>query len=204
MDLFYLFVALLVCIPVHESAHALTAYLLGDPTAKNEGRITLNPLKHLDLLGTIMIFIAHFGWGKPTPFNVHNLKHPRRDSALIALAGPLSNLLTAFLVAILIKYLPTLPVIIAESLRSIFILSIVLFLFNLLPIAPLDGSKFVGLVIPRSKDHWYQQFLAQGPMILILLVVGDRLLAEIIGISPLGTFIQVGYEFTTLLIFLAT
>lgn len=204
MDLFYLFVALLVCIPVHESAHALTAYLLGDPTAKNEGRISLNPLKHLDLLGTIMIFIARFGWGKPTPYNPHNLKHPKRDAALIALAGPMSNLLTAFLVAILIKYLPPLPVFIAQSLRSIFILSIVLFLFNLLPIAPLDGSKFVGLIIPHSKDHWYQQFLAQGPFILILLVVGDRLLSEIIQFSPLGIFIQAGYELTTLVIFLAT
>ena len=81
-DIIYLVIALAICISVHEAAHAWTAYKLGDPTAKMEGRVSLNPLKHLDPLGTIMIFIAHFGWGKPVPFNYHNLKNPRRDDKL--------------------------------------------------------------------------------------------------------------------------
>ena len=182
----------------------MVAYKLGDPTAKAEGRVSLNPLRHLDPLGTIMIFIARFGWGKPVPFNYHNLKHPRRDAALIAVAGPVSNLLLAFVVAIILKYMGWLPTFVFESLRTIYMLSVILFLFNLLPIAPLDGSKLLGLVIPRSKEEWYLKFLSQGPLILILLVVADRLLAATVGFSFFATFIQYGYEITTVLIFLAT
>ncbi len=204
MDIIYLLIALAVCITVHEAAHAWAAYKLGDPTAKMAGRVSLNPMRHLDLLGTIMIFIAHFGWGKPVPFNYYNLKHPRRDAALISIAGPLSNLLTAFVIAILFKYIPNMPVVFMNILRTIFSLSIVLFLFNLLPIAPLDGSKLIGLIIPHSKEAWYQRFLSQGPFYLILLIVFDRLLAAVTGFSFFGTFLQFGYELITVLIFLAT
>lgn len=203
MAYLYLLIALAVCITVHEAAHAWTAYKLGDPTAKMAGRVSLNPLRHLDFLGTIMIFIAHFGWGKPVPFNYYNLKNPRRDSALIALAGPMSNLLTAFLIAILIKYV-ALPLVLFEILKTIYVLSIVLFLFNLIPIAPLDGSKLLGLVIPRSKEHWYQQFLSQGPMYIILLIVADRLIAGVSGFSFFGTYLQWGYDITTIGLMLAT
>ncbi|MBN2096427.1 site-2 protease family protein [Candidatus Peregrinibacteria bacterium] len=204
MDILYLLIALAVCISVHEAAHAWMAYKLGDPTAKMAGRMSLNPLRHLDPLGTVMIFIAHFGWGKPVPFNYYNLKHPRRDAALIAIAGPLSNLLTAFVIAILFKYVETMPALLMGILRATFSLSIILFLFNLLPIAPLDGSKLIGLIVPKSKEQWYQRFLAQGPFYLILLIVFDRLLAGVMGFSFLGIFLQFGYEFTTTLIFLAT
>ncbi len=204
MDIIYLLIALAVCITVHEAAHAWAAYKLGDPTAKMAGRVSLNPMRHLDLLGTIMIFIAHFGWGKPVPFNYYNLKHPRRDAALISIAGPLSNLLTAFVIAILFKYIPNMPIVLMNIFRTIFSLSIVLFLFNLLPIAPLDGSKLIGLIIPHSKEAWYQRFLSQGPFYLILLIVFDRLLAAVTGFSFFGTFLQFGYELITVLIFLAT
>ena len=203
MQYIYLLIALAVCISVHEAAHAWTAYKLGDPTAKMAGRVSLNPMRHLDILGTIMIFIAHFGWGKPVPFNYHNLKHPRRDSALIAIAGPLSNLATAFLIAILIKYL-SMPLFAFEILRSIYSLSIVLFLFNLIPIAPLDGSKLIGLVIPHSKEHWYQRFLSQGPMYIILMIIFDRLIDGVTGFSFFGTYLQWGYEMTTIGLMLAT
>jgi len=181
-----LLIALAFCITVHETAHAWVAYKLGDPTAKMEGRISLNPLHHLDVLGTLMIFIAHFGWGKPVPYNEHNLKHPRRDAALISMAGPFTNLLSAFAIALLIKYIPHMPTFVFETLRAIYSLSIILFLFNLIPIAPLDGSKLLGLVIPRSKDAWYHHYLSQGPVILVILIIGDRLLAETTGFSPLG------------------
>ncbi len=204
MDIIYLLIALAVCITVHEAAHAWTAYKLGDPTAKLAGRVSLNPLRHLDPLGTLMIFIAHFGWGKPVPFNYYNLKHPRRDAALIAIAGPLSNLLTAFIIAIFFKYIQSLPLFVFGTLKAVFNLSIILFLFNLIPIAPLDGSKLIGLVIPHSKENWYQRFLAQGPFYLILLIIFDRLLASVTGFSFFGILLQYGYELTTILIFLAT
>ena len=203
-DWIYLLIALAFCITVHEAAHAWVAFKLGDPTAKMEGRVSLNPLRHLDVLGTLMIFIAHFGWGKPVPYNPHNLKHPKRDAALISMAGPFTNLATAFLIAFLMKYIPQMPTFIFETLRAIFNLSIILFLFNLIPIAPLDGSKFLALLIPRSKEDWYQHFLSKGPMFLIILIVGDRLLAETIGFSPLAVALQYGYEAVTVLIFLAT
>lgn len=203
MQYIYLLIALAVCISVHEAAHAWTAYKLGDPTAKMAGRVSLNPMRHLDILGTIMIFIAHFGWGKPVPFNYHNLKHPRRDSALIAIAGPFSNLITAFLIAILVKYV-TMPIVIFEILRAIYALSIILFLFNLIPIAPLDGSKLIGLVVPHSMENWYQRFLSQGPMYIILLIIFDRLIDGVTGFSFFGTYLQWGYEMTTIGLMLAT
>ncbi len=203
MEIIYLVIALAVCISVHEASHAWVAYKLGDPTAKIAGRVSLNPLRHLDILGTIMIFVAHFGWGKPVPFNYYNLKHPRRDSALIAMAGPISNLLTAFLIAFMIKYAP-LPQIIFELLKSIYALSIVLFLFNLIPIAPLDGSKLIGLIIPHSKEEWYQKFLSQGPILIIILIVFDRLLAGATGFSFLSYYLQWGYDLVTIGLMLAT
>ena len=203
MEYLYLIIALAVCISVHEAAHAWIAYKLGDPTAKMAGRVSLNPMRHLDILGTIMIFIAHFGWGKPVPFNYHNLKHPRRDSALIAIAGPFSNLITAFLIAILVKYV-AMPIIIFEILRAIYALSIILFLFNLIPIAPLDGSKLIGLVVPHSMENWYQRFLSQGPIYIILLIVFDRLIDGVTGFSFFGTYLQWGYEITTIGLMLAT
>ena len=203
-EIIYLVIALAICISVHETSHAWVAYKLGDPTAKNAGRVTLNPLKHLDPIGTIMIFIAHFGWGKPVPFNYYNLKHPRRDAALIAIAGPISNLITAFVIAIIFKYAPNLPLIILSILKTTFSLSIVLFLFNLLPIAPLDGSKLIGLVVPASKERWYQEFLSKGPFFLILLIISDRLIDGVLGFSVLRTFLEHGYDTIVFLIFLAT
>jgi Zn-dependent protease len=199
-----LLIALTFCITVHECAHAWAAFKLGDPTAKMEGRVSLNPLRHLDVLGTLMIFIAHFGWGKPVPYNENNLKHPRRDAALISIAGPFTNLLTAFAIALLLKFFPQMPTFAFDTLRAIFSLSIILFLFNLIPIAPLDGSKFLGLLVPKSKLNWYHRYLSQGPIYLIILIIGDRLLSETTGFSPLGLALQYGYEAVTVVIFLAT
>lgn len=203
MEIIYLIIALAVCITVHEAAHAWVAFKLGDPTAKMAGRVSLNPLHHLDLLGTLMIFIAHFGWGKPVPFNYNNLRNPRRDAFLIAVAGPITNLLTAFVIALVFKYAP-LPAGLFELLRAIYSLSIVLFLFNLIPIAPLDGSKFIGLIVPRSKEYWYQQFLRQGPIYIIIFILGDRLIAEVTGFSFLSTYLQFGYDLITTVVMLGT
>lgn len=206
MEFVYILVALLIALSVHEAAHAWVAYLLGDPTAKMQGRVSLNPMRHLDPLGTFMIFVAHFGWGKPVPYDERNLKNPKRDAALIALAGPASNLLTAFLIGVIFKYvqLNQMPVFISGILAATYQLSIVLFLFNLLPIAPLDGSKLIGLIVPAKYDGWYHDFLSKGPYILILFIIIDRLLIAMISFSPLALIIGYGYDTMTAFIFLTT
>lgn len=203
MEVINLIIALAVCITVHEAAHAWVADKLGDSTAKMAGRVSLNPMRHLDIFGTIMIFIAHFGWGKPVPFNYNNLKHPRRDSALIAVAGPVTNLLVAILIALLFKYVH-MTGLLFDLFRAIYSLSLILFLFNLIPIAPLDGSKLLGLIIPLSREDWYQRFLSQGPVYIILIIIGDRLIAEVSGFSFLGTYLQFGYDLMTTVIMVAT
>jgi Zn-dependent protease len=203
MEIIYLIIALVVCITVHEAAHAWVALKLGDPTAQMEGRVSLNPMRHLDILGTIMIFIAHFGWGKPVPYNYHNLKHPRRDSALISMAGPLTNLLTALIIAVFIRYL-TMPLVVFEVMRAIYSLSIILFLFNLIPISPLDGSKLLGLIIPASMENFYRRFISQGPLYIIILIIADRLILEISGFSFFGYYLEFGYDLITTGIMLAT
>jgi len=202
-DIFLLLISLMVCVTVHEAAHAWVAYKLGDPTPKVDGRISLNPARHLDPVGTLFIFLIHFGWGRPVVFNPHNLANPRRDSAIIAVAGPFSNLLTALLVAVLLKYLP-LPYFLETIFQSIYWLSIVLLLFNLIPIAPLDGSKFLGLFIPISKEAWYEHYLARGHFYLIALIIGDRLIQQASGFSFLGRYIDFGYLHINALIQLVT
>lgn len=202
MNLISLLIALAVTISTHECAHAWVAYKLGDPTAKLEGRVSLNPLRHLDVLGTLMIFVAHFGWGKPVHFNPYNLKHPKRDSALIAMAGPAANFITAFIIAIPYKYLLTHPAllgnpvmqVVTSILESTFTLSLVLGIFNLFPIAPLDGSKFIGILVPPRYEMAYRKYLKQGPFILIAVVLGDSFLKSILGISFLSPVIGFIYD----------
>lgn len=168
----YYAIALLVAITVHEAAHAYMAYKLGDYTAKYEGRVTLNPLAHLDPIGTLMIFVAHFGWGKPVPYNPHHLKNPKQGSALIAIAGPSANFLTALILAIPLQYFPfqSIPmagVFLFNVIQTTIILNIFLLVFNLLPIAPLDGSKLIGAFVPYKYEAEYQEFLRVGPYLLI-------------------------------------
>lgn len=135
-------IALLVGITVHEFAHAWTAQLLGDPTAKYQGRVSLNPLAHLDPLGTILLFVAGFGWGKPVPVNPQYFERPALDELLVALAGPASNFLTALVLALLLRLIPSAPV--AEVMILVIHINLYLMVFNLVPIPPLDGSKIFG------------------------------------------------------------
>lgn len=181
--LFSWIAALIIAISVHEFAHALAADKLGDSTPRYQGRLTLNPLAHLDILGTIFILFASFGWGKPVQFNPWNLKNPKRDSAVISLAGPFSNLLTASLLALLFRALPPPG---NFFLVPIIVLNINLSLFNLIPIAPLDGFKVVGGLIPSSLSHQWQSLERYGFLILLLLIfplLGRPILSLIL--SPL-------------------
>lgn len=159
-------VALLTAITVHEAAHAFMANRLGDPTPRLQGRLTLNPLAHLDPLGTLMLFIFHFGWGKPVQFDPFNLRNPQRDSALISFAGPVSNFLTATLFAIVLRLNPGL----IDFMLPLIQLNIVLGVFNLIPIHPLDGGKVLVGLLEGEQARQIDRFLAQYGIFLIILM----------------------------------
>ena len=174
-------VALLVAITIHEFSHALAAERLGDPTPRLQGRLTLNPLAHLDPLGTVMLILIHFGWGKPVVFDPYNLRHPRRDAAIISIAGPVSNLLLAAACSIILRVLFELRLpLLGNSflnmgtyigmalLQPIIILNVMLAIFNLVPISPLDGFKIVGGILP---EHYAKQWYELEPYGLIFLLV---------------------------------
>ena len=166
--------ALLIAVTIHEVAHALVADRLGDPTPRALGRITLNPFPHIDLFGALAFVIAGFGWAKPVPVNAANLRHPRRDMALVAAAGPLSNFVVAF-VGLVLFVLARRSGLVgapgAQVLLWIFQFNLALGIFNLIPLPPLDGGHFLPYFLPRGMGavlHSLEQF---GPMILLVLVV---------------------------------
>jgi Zn-dependent protease len=169
-DLIFFLPALLIAITVHEFAHAWMADRLGDPTPSLDGRISLNPLKHLDPVGTLMLLFFRFGWGKPVEFDPYNLRHPRRDAALISLAGPAINLILAALAALLLKLTP-------NSLLAIFFIPLILIninlaIFNLLPVPPLDGAKILYGILPGDWADEYNDFMGRyGTILLILLII---------------------------------
>ncbi len=172
------FSLLLLAITAHEFAHGWTAYKLGDKTAKHFGRLTLNPLAHIDLFGTIllpfMLFIATrgafvFGAAKPVPVNFANLKNPKRDTIWVGLSGPLANFIFAFLASIALKFLPLNP-----QLKLILLLlvniNVVLGVFNLIPIPPLDGSRIVAGILPKPAASMYAAIEPWGFFIVIILI----------------------------------
>jgi len=166
--------ALLAAITVHEFAHAWAADRLGDPTPRLQGRLTLNPLAHLDPMGTLMLILFRFGWGKPVVFDPYNLENPKKDSALISLAGPASNFLLAIILAIILRLTmtPFSPFALLASLIPPFIfLNIILGLFNLIPIHPLDGGKILVGLLPSKDAASADLFLRRyGVLILIMLI----------------------------------
>jgi Zn-dependent protease len=167
----------LLAISVHESAHAYVADRFGDPTAKNLGRITLNPVPHIDIFGLIAIFLVHFGWAKPVPVNPQNLKNPIKDNLWISLAGPASNLLLAIISGVVFRILA--PVLSSSSagvfilmiIQFSVILNIVLMVFNLFPIPPLDGFHILEGIVPYNVYLSLQKLRATGPMILFGLII---------------------------------
>lgn len=159
--------ALLVAITVHEFAHAWMANMLGDPTARLSGRLTMNPLAHLDPLGTIFLFLVGFGWGKPVPINSSNLKNPKIDEIMISLAGPASNLVLATILGLIIRFIPM-----SSNAINFFVIiitiNLVLMTFNLLPIPPLDGSHILKIVVPEPFFELYEKI---GVFILFGIVI---------------------------------
>lgn len=170
----------LLAISFHESAHAYVAYKFGDPTAKDLGRITLNPLPHIDIFGFIVLFIAHFGWAKPVPVNPYNLKNPIKDNLWIALAGPASNLILAIVSAVIFRLAG--PFLFGTNAGMFFLqmlqlsvaLNIVLMVFNLFPIPPLDGFHVLEGLVSTEMYVRLQTVNQFGPMILIgLILIGN-------------------------------
>ncbi len=161
---------LVLAITIHEFAHAFIADKLGDPTPRYQGRVTLNPLAHLDPLGTIAILLTRFGWGKPVQYDPYNLKEPVRDTALIALAGPMSNLILASLLSILI-HVVTLPEMVVYGIIQIMIINVMLALFNLVPVHPLDGGKIILTLLPKKTAYEYESFMQRYGILVLLLLI---------------------------------
>jgi len=178
-------IILLVALPVHELAHAVTAVQMGDDTPRRMGRLTLNPLAHLDVLGSILIFFAGFGWAKPVQVNPYNLRTgPSMGMAVVSAAGPLSNLVLAALAALPLRLgLLDGAGSFARGVAVDFIfINLVLLLFNLIPIAPLDGSKILRAFAPPQWDRLFMQLDQWGPFLLMaLLFLGRGVLGTLIG-----------------------
>lgn len=171
--------ALLVSMVFHEVSHGYIAYRLGDETAMRQGRLSLNPLKHLDPLGSIMLFMTFFssggrmlfGWAKPVPINPGRFSDPRRGMMWVGIAGPASNLLLALACSTLLRYWEPSSELVALSILRVFQLNIILMMFNLIPVPPLDGSRIVGGFLPPRAYMKWMQLDQYGPVFIIFLLV---------------------------------
>lgn len=196
-------IILVIAFTIHEFAHAWTATMFGDDTPRNNGRLTLNPISHLDPMGSLLLLVAGFGWAKPVPVNPYALS--RRSSAAlmwVSLAGPLSNLILAALAAIPFRvglisvynvFLPNKSILPTQEqfLYEFIYINLILFFFNLLPVAPLDGEKILLYFLPPSAARTYESFRPYGPIILMIIVFA----APFLGINILGRILGPPMDF---------
>lgn len=188
---------LIIGFTVHEFSHALTAYGEGDQTARRMGRLTFNPVKHIDLLGFLLLLIVGFGWAKPVQVDPYNLRHGRLGMSWVALAGPLSNFVLAFLLGLVFRLnlisgpsLYSLTGLLGFALLLIILYNLILGIFNLIPLPPLDGSKVVGGLLPNALYYPYLRFEQYGWIPLVGLVVVNLILSYAVGISILGEILM--------------
>ncbi|MBU5426640.1 site-2 protease family protein [Tissierella pigra] len=183
MDMIYNLPGLFTAIIFHELAHGLMAYKLGDSTAKDAGRLTLNPLKHLDLTGFIFLLLFRFGWAKPVPINSFNFKNRKLGTIMVSLAGPISNFIIAFIVGFILSLDLITNAIVFEILFITLWYNIMLGVFNLLPFPPLDGSKIVASLLPKKLEYYFYKYERYFYLILIILIATntvDKLMRPII------------------------
>jgi Zn-dependent protease len=201
---------ILFALTVHEFCHAWVADMLGDDTAKRQGRLTLNPIAHLDVFGTILMFLAGFGWAKPVPVNPLNFENPRKGMLLVAIAGPISNLVMAIVAGMILKFgildvkgtvinpsvtgiTPTLLVVVILTLQF----GVALAVFNMLPLPPLDGSRVVYGLLPERQAYAYSRFEPYGIIILFgLFFFGGRVFTYVLWypVSIITEFLS-GYSY---------
>ncbi len=184
---------LLFALTLHELAHGYVAYRLGDPTAKQAGRLTMNPLKHLDPFGVLAFIIMKIGWAKPVPVDPRYFRNPRKDMLVVALAGPAANVFLAIASALLLQVLlrlPFLPPALSQPLHHMLVASVwinvMLAVFNLLPIPPLDGSKILMGMLPPRAAYSYAKLEPFGFLLVLLLFIThvlDRLIIPIVNVS---------------------
>jgi Zn-dependent protease len=194
-------ITLVIALTLHEFAHAFTADRFGDPSPRQAGQLTLNPLVHLDFLGSLMVLVTGYGWAKPTPINPAALRqHSKFAIIWVSIAGPLANLFLAVLAALPLRFglvqvvsptgfLPTL----GEFLYIFFYINLILAIFNLIPIPPLDGEKVLSALLPENLESVYAKLRPYGPLLLIvLLLVGPQIHIDVIGwiMTPILTGLQ--------------
>lgn len=200
-------IALIVALTFHEASHALVAYYLGDPTAKMNGRLTLNPIAHLDLVGSMLFLVTWaIGWGKPVPVNARNFKKPVRDSALTALAGPMANFILSFALALMWKYLGKyMHEYLLLLVQTTFHVSIFLGVFNLFPFPPLDGSKILGLIVPKKWHPQYLNYLESGIKYFVAIILIDVfILGNIFDTSVFGSAVTFLHDRISAILLLGT
>lgn len=184
-NLLYSLPGLFVALIFHEMAHGLAAYALGDDTAKNAGRLTLNPIKHIDPVGFVSMLVFKFGWAKPVPINPFNFKNRKRGTLLVSLAGPAANFILAIIIVLIFKLNIVRNYLVFEMLIITLHYNIILGIFNLLPFPPLDGSKIVASMLPDKVEYYFYKYERYFYLILIALIFTnmiDKILSPIITI----------------------
>ncbi len=190
IDIFYskaiIIPGLLIAITLHELAHGYVAYMLGDPTAKNNGRLTLNPIKHIDVMGFLLLFLVGFGWAKPVPINPKYFKKRKRGTFIVSIAGPIMNFILAFIFSIIYMSGIVNGTVLTIIFKTTIFYNIVLGIFNLLPFPPLDGSKIMASLLPVKYEFLFYKYENNLRIILIILVLTntiEKILGPLVNIS---------------------
>ena len=197
-------VVVLASLSFHEFAHAFAAWKLGDDTAKDMGRLTLNPLKHIDPIGLLAFLFVGFGWAKPVPFNPYNLRNAKWGPSIVAAAGPLANLILVVVSGLILRLLLSAGVLAISSVATAFLvflvqMNVILFLFNLIPVTPLDGSKFLLAALDKPRHFQTRRFIETNGMWLLLglilvdqFVLGSLIFGKLFGLATSAVFALFG------------